>query len=151
MWPVFIPSQILLDEYQRWKSCLPKTIFFWKQQFTDLRNYLTIFAINEILFLQVAVPFFCTKSSAIASLFEKWLCYAGFVVLIAVVMNSSLFWSAVCYLLHAGFLLGLYFDPENGGNMFLRNVGCLSTDCTALYPRRQIVRGYYNSDIWHFS
>jgi hypothetical protein len=25
--------------------------------------------------------------------------------------------------LHAGFLLGLFFDPEDGGNMFLRNIG----------------------------
>jgi hypothetical protein len=24
---------------------------------------------------------------------------------------------------HAGFLLGLFFDPEDGGDMFLRNVG----------------------------
>jgi hypothetical protein len=23
---------------------------------------------------------------------------------------------------HAGFLLGLFFDPEDGGDMFLRNV-----------------------------
>jgi hypothetical protein len=28
---------------------------------------------------------------------------------------------ATCF--HAGFLLGLYFDPEDGGDMFLRNVG----------------------------
>jgi hypothetical protein len=45
--------------------------------------------------------------------------------------------SSTCYLLHAGFLLGLFFDPKDGGNMFLRNVGRLSMDYTALYPRRQ--------------
>jgi hypothetical protein len=28
-----------------------------------------------------------------------------------------------CYLLHAGFLLGLFFDPEDGRDMFLQNVG----------------------------
>jgi hypothetical protein len=27
---------------------------------------------------------------------------------------------ATCF--HAGFLLGLFFDPEDGGDMFLRNV-----------------------------
>jgi hypothetical protein len=30
----------------------------------------------------------------------------------------------------------LFFDPEDGGDTFLRNVGCNSTDYTALYPRR---------------
>jgi hypothetical protein len=29
---------------------------------------------------------------------------------------------SACHLLHAGFLLGLFFDPEDGGNMFLRHV-----------------------------
>jgi hypothetical protein len=38
---------------------------------------------------------------------------------------------------HAGFLLGLFFDPEDGGDMFFRNVGWLSANCTALCPRRQ--------------
>jgi hypothetical protein len=28
-----------------------------------------------------------------------------------------------CYLLHAGFLLGLFFYPEDGGNMLLQDVG----------------------------
>jgi hypothetical protein len=28
-----------------------------------------------------------------------------------------------CYLLHSGFLLGLLFNPEGGGAMFLQNVG----------------------------
>jgi hypothetical protein len=35
---------------------------------------------------------------------------------------------------HAGILPGL-FDPEDGGDMFLRNFNWLSTDYTALYPR----------------
>jgi hypothetical protein len=38
---------------------------------------------------------------------------------------------------HAGFLLGLFFDHENDCNMLLRNVGGLSTDYKALYPRIQ--------------
>jgi hypothetical protein len=33
-----------------------------------------------------------------------------------------------------GILLGL-LHPEDGGGMFLRHVGLLSTDCMALYPR----------------
>jgi hypothetical protein len=37
---------------------------------------------------------------------------------------------------YAGFLLGLFFNPEDGRDMFLRNVGRLSTGYTALYPRR---------------
>jgi hypothetical protein len=43
---------------------------------------------------------------------------------------------AISYLLYAGFLSGLFFSPEYGGYMFLRNVGWLSTDYTTLYPRR---------------
>jgi hypothetical protein len=34
------------------------------------------------------------------------------------------------------FLLGLYFDPEEGGDMFLRNVYWLSTEYTGLYPQK---------------
>jgi hypothetical protein len=30
----------------------------------------------------------------------------------------------------------LFFDPEDGGDTFLRNVGYNSTDYTASYPRR---------------
>jgi hypothetical protein len=36
----------------------------------------------------------------------------------------------------ASFLLGLFFKPEDGGDMFLQNVGWHSMDYTALYPRR---------------
>jgi hypothetical protein len=38
-----------------------------------------------------------------------------------------------CYLLHTIFLVGLFFDPEDGGDMFIR----LSINYTVLYPRRQ--------------
>jgi hypothetical protein len=41
-----------------------------------------------------------------------------------------------CYLLHTGFLLRLFFYPEYGGSISLRNVDRLSTIYTALYPRR---------------
>jgi hypothetical protein len=75
----------------------------------------------------------------------------AFEVLTTVIMKSTIFWHitpsspkkatdfseehiATCF--HAGFLLGLFFDTENGGEMFLRNVGCLSTDYMALYPRK---------------
>jgi hypothetical protein len=34
------------------------------------------------------------------------------------------------------FLFGLFFDPEDGGDMFFRNVGWISTDYKALYPTR---------------
>jgi hypothetical protein len=33
--------------------------------------------------------------------------------------------------------LVLYFDPEDGRNIFLRNTGSVSTDYTALYSRGQ--------------
>jgi hypothetical protein len=52
-------------------------------------------------------------------------------------LNSMNQTGSACCLLHAGFLLGLLFDPENRDDMFLRNVGWLSTVYTALHPRRQ--------------
>jgi hypothetical protein len=44
------------------------------------------------------------------------------------------------YLLHANFLLGLFFDPEDQDYMFLRNVGWLSTDYKALEDRSLLER-----------
>jgi hypothetical protein len=51
-------------------------------------------------------------------------------------MKGSTFWDitlwsslkaewlcSACCLLHAGLLLGLFFDPEDGRDVFLRNVG----------------------------
>jgi hypothetical protein len=38
---------------------------------------------------------------------------------------------------HSGILLGL-FDPEDVCDMFLRNVGWLSTDCTAIFQNIEL-------------
>jgi hypothetical protein len=38
---------------------------------------------------------------------------------------------------HASFLIGLVFDPEDGGDINFRKFGRLSADCTVFYPRRQ--------------
>jgi hypothetical protein len=43
--------------------------------------------------------------------------------------------NSACHLLTCWFLLNYLFDPEDGGDMFIRNVGCNSTDYTASYPR----------------
>jgi hypothetical protein len=81
----------------------------------------------------------------------------GFEASTAVVLKSSIFWHTTpssslkvshrfggtfrhhhqeqIYLLQAGFLLGLVFGPENGGDV-LRNVGCLSMDYMVLYLNR---------------
>jgi hypothetical protein len=38
---------------------------------------------------------------------------------------------------HSACLLAeIFFDPEDGGDIFLRNIGCISTDYTASHPRR---------------
>jgi hypothetical protein len=41
---------------------------------------------------------------------------------------------ASCYLLYAGFFLGLFFDPEDEGDMLLRNAGGIANDYAALDP-----------------
>jgi hypothetical protein len=33
-------------------------------------------------------------------------------------------WLSACYVLVAGFFICLFFNPEDGSDMFLRNVGC---------------------------
>jgi hypothetical protein len=45
--------------------------------------------------------------------------------------------SRACFLLHAGFSLGLFLYPEDGGEMFFLIVGLLSTDYMVLHFRRQ--------------
>jgi hypothetical protein len=47
------------------------------------------------------------------------------------------------------FLLKFFFDPEDGGDVFLRNVGCISTDYTASHPRRLYSFFYVNVGCLH--
>jgi hypothetical protein len=76
----------------------------------------------------------------------------GFEVLTEVVVKPSVSWDVTpcsslnvngrfggtycLHLLATCFMLGLFFDPEYGGDMFLRNVGWLSTGYTLLYLRK---------------
>jgi hypothetical protein len=49
----------------------------------------------------------------------------GFEVLVVVVMLSIMFWLVtLCSLVEAklGYLLGLLFNPDNGGSMFPQNI-----------------------------
>jgi hypothetical protein len=39
-----------------------------------------------------------------------------------------------CHLLIVGFLLGLFFDPEDECDILLRNIGGLVQNCMALQP-----------------
>jgi hypothetical protein len=46
--------------------------------------------------------------------------------------------SFVCYLFHPSFLVGLFFDPENRGNILIRKVGWLSTDSRRYIPETEL-------------
>jgi hypothetical protein len=54
--------------------------------------------------------------------------YVGFEVLTAVVMKNSIFWNVTpsrkffLPLVQATFLLGVFFDPLDGSDIFLRNI-----------------------------
>jgi hypothetical protein len=63
---------------------------------------------------------------------KKWV----FEVLTAVVFKNKAKPFSFCQF-HAGFLLGLNLNPEDMGDMLLRNIDWLSTDYTVLYTSRQ--------------
>jgi hypothetical protein len=72
---------------------------------------------------------------------NKGLKYAGFCgyeefCLLCIPLNIIDVSELSLYLLYASFMLVFFFDPEDGDDMFLRNVGWLSTDYTALYSTR---------------
>jgi hypothetical protein len=53
---------------------------------------------------------------------------------------------------YASFLLDVFFDPEDGGNMFLWNGGWLYTDYTALYswPTAYVSAANQDCVTWRF-
>jgi hypothetical protein len=54
---------------------------------------------------------------------SAYLTFVRFEVLTAVVIKGFMFWDIKpCFLIHAGFSLGLFYDPEDGSDIFLRNV-----------------------------
>jgi hypothetical protein len=58
--------------------------------------------------------------------------------------------SSADHLLHADFLLDLIFDPEYGGDMFLRNVGGPLPNCNILQHRRLYTLCYlFYSKLYH--
>jgi hypothetical protein len=112
----------------------------------------TTLSCNICIILNVTGRVFETKTSCV-----------GFEVFTAVVMKSTIFWDVTpccllscnrrfggTYRLHlqgqaggklatcllAGSCWNYFFGPEDGGDMFLRNVGCNSKDYMTSYPRR---------------
>jgi hypothetical protein len=128
------------NDKEKWNICCLRRII-WSSLSRRIRIH---FSALEEKFLK-----FWFHSSMCVSLFKNCV---GFEFLAAVVTKSSIVWDitacsqlkvnrrfgrtcSACCLLHAGFFLGLFFEPEYGYDIFLRNVGLFSADCTALYPR----------------
>jgi hypothetical protein len=45
---------------------------------------------------------------------------------------------SACCLLHAAFLFGLLFNPEDGGDMLLQNASWIAPEYTTLHSRKDI-------------
>jgi hypothetical protein len=48
-------------------------------------------------------------------------------------------WALLATCFHPGFLLGLFIDPEDGGDIFLRDVSLLSTDYSGMSQKVELV------------
>jgi hypothetical protein len=117
---------------------------------TDLYRYETFNGINSRWAISGHSNSF---QEADDSLDGQEISYVGFKVPTALVMKSIIFWNITpcsplsvnrrfggTYRLPPAFTLvsysGYLLDLEDGGDMFLRNVGWHSNDYTALYPRK---------------
>jgi hypothetical protein len=52
-------------------------------------------------------------------------------------MSNLHFGGTYCYLLCSGFLLGIFFDPEDGSSMFLQIISWSSVNFSVFHSRRQ--------------
>jgi hypothetical protein len=52
-----------------------------------------------------------------------------------------------CFVLIAGFIFDVFFDPKNGGGLFYQNISCFSVDYVALYPTRYNYDAGYDCEI----
>jgi hypothetical protein len=94
-----------------------------------ISQYFTLMLLS--LFRAQATSLICCWFTGITG--SDWLgCKFPFRLYNSVLLHTV---SSVCCLLHTSPLLGLHFDPEDGYNMFIWNVGWLYTDYTALRPR----------------
>jgi hypothetical protein len=129
-----------------WRNLLPapKSATGSSEKLVDIYQNTRRCTSEDLRYVLISCACVALQSSII-----KWLLFSGFrnlicrytrfEVLTAVVMKNCIFRDmttsnplkgSVCYMLHSGFLLGLFFD------MLYRQVGFLSTDYMALYFRR---------------
>lgn len=99
---------------------------------------------------EISLPYFEVPETSLIKEFSKEIKYVVFVVLtgkfcflwyIAVYSVGSRALFSTCF--SRPLLDRLILDPEDGGDLFFRNVSLLPTDCTVLYPTRK------NSSKWN--
>jgi hypothetical protein len=60
-------------------------------------------------------------------------------------MKSSTFWLCLPHAFTLVSCFGLFFDPKDGDDMYLRNVSWLSVDYAELYPRKRTLKNWWCS------
>jgi hypothetical protein len=104
----------------------PREFFLWHQYSRSLRNdvgfeVLTAVVMKSPIFWDITPCTLLKVNRRFGGTYRRHL--RGQRVSQANKQAGSKLASRACYLPHAGFLLGLLFDPEDGGDMFLQNVG----------------------------
>jgi hypothetical protein len=104
-------------------NIIPCNLVGWKSTNNLEEHVASIFQVEQVGWKARPVPWrgktHGQKPTVLYSLCELYKIQFQYNV-IHVWINSSLALLATC--LHVGFLLGLFFNPEDGGDMFLRNI-----------------------------